>query len=258
MVWWIAILLGCVQGFTEFLPISSSGHLVLLQQAFKIENNVILFDVILHLGTLIAVIIVYRKSLLDLIKHPFSQKAKFLVTATIPTLLIAIIFKEFFENAFNGSLLIFGFLTTAIFMFICSYVSKHYYQYKQFNYKTSFLVGIFQGLAILPGISRSGSTITSAIVCGIKRKDAAEFSFLLSIPIILCSALYECTKLGSQPIQISAISLVLGFVSAFLTGIISIKFMLSVIKNAKYSYFAYYLIILSIFLILNKYVLFLF
>ena len=131
MVWWIAILLGCVQGLTEFLPISSSGHLVLLQKIFNIENNIIIFDVIVHLGTLVAVFMVYRKSIIDLIKHPFSRKSKFLISATIPTLIIALLFKDFFENSFNGNLLIVGFLTTAVFMFICTYVSKHYYQYKQ-------------------------------------------------------------------------------------------------------------------------------
>lgn len=258
MAWWIAIILGCVQGFTEFLPISSSGHLVLLEQIFHIENNVILFDVILHLGTLIAVIIVYRKSILELIKHPFSEKMFLLITATIPTLIIALLFKDFFESTFNGSSLIFGFLVTAIFMFICQYISKKYYLTKQFNYKTSILVGLFQGFAILPGVSRSGATITSSIVCGVNRKDAAEFSFLLSIPIILVSALYECLKLPSTTLNISFGCILLGFVFSFITGIISIKFMLNVIKKSKYHYFAIYLLILSTFLILNKYVLFLF
>lgn len=258
MVWWMALILGLVQGLTEFLPISSSGHLVLLQQIFGIENNVILFDVILHLGTLVAVIIVYRKTLLEIIKHPFCLKSQQLVFATIPTVIIALLFKDFFENSFNGSSLIIGFLVTAVFMFICQYVSKRYYQYKEMDFKTSFLMGIFQGLAILPGISRSGSTITTAIVCGTKRKDAAEFSFLLSIPIIIGSALFECTKLTTQEITIGFFEILLGFVAALVSGIIAIKFMLKVIKNAKYSYFGIYLIILAVFLILNKYVLFLF
>lgn len=258
MTWWIAIILGCVQGFTEFLPISSSGHLVLLEQIFNIKNNVILFDVILHLGTLIAVIIIYRKSILKLIKNPFSEKMFLLITATIPTLIIALLFKDFFEASFNGSSLIFGFLVTAIFMFICQYISKKYYLTKQFNYKTSIIVGLFQGFAILPGISRSGSTITSSLVCGVNRKDAAEFSFLLSIPIILVSALYECLKLTSTTLDISFDCISLGFIFSFITGIISIKFMLNVIKKSKYHYFAIYLLILSAFLILNKYALFLF
>ena len=258
MAWWIAIILGAVQGFTEFLPISSSGHLVLLQQIFHIENNVILFDVILHLGTLIAVIIVYRKTIWELIKHPLSEKMFLLVTATIPTLIIALLFKDFFESTFNGSCLILGFLVTAVFMLICTYVSKRYYLTKHFNYKTSIIVGIFQGLAIMPGISRSGSTITSSLVCGINRKDSAEFSFLLSIPIILASAGYECLKLPYTTVNISFGCIVLGFLFSLITGLLSIKFMLKIIKQSKYHYFAIYLIILSAFLILNKYVLFLF
>ncbi len=258
MVWWIAIILGCVQGFTEFLPISSSGHLVLLQQIFHIENNVILFDVVLHLGTLIAVIIIYRKTIWELIKNPFSEKMFLLITGTIPTLIIALLFKDFFESSFNGSSLIFGFLVTAVFMLICQYVSKKYYLTKQVNYKTSIIVGLFQGFAILPGISRSGSTITSCLVCGVNRKDSAEFSFLLSIPIILASAVYECLKIPSAPVTIGFLPLLLGFVFSFITGLISIKFMLKIIKESKYHYFAIYLIILAVFLILNKYVLFLF
>lgn len=255
MAWWIAIVLGFVQGLTEFLPISSSGHLVLLQQIFNIENNVILFDIILHLGTLVAVIIVYRKTIWELIKNPFCEKTFLLITGTIPSLIIAILFKDFFESAFNGSYLIFGFLTTAIFMLICTYISKHYYLCKKIDYKNSIIIGLFQGMAIMPAISRSGSTITSAIVCGVNRKDAAEYSFLLSIPIIVCSALYECLKLPSSPLTLGFTPIILGFVTALITGIISIKFMLKIIKDSKYHYFAIYLIILSVFLILNKYVL---
>lgn len=256
MVWWIALILGCVQGFTEFLPISSSGHLVLLEQIFKIENNIILFDIILHLGTLVAVVIIYRKTLIELIKNPFSLKGKLLITATIPTVIIALLFRNFFENAFNGNALILGFLTTAVFMFICEYVSKNCYQYKKMDYSSSCLMGIFQGLAMLPGISRSGSTITSAIVCGVKRTEAAEFSFLLSIPIIIGSAIFECLKINSQPFSLNLSCIAIGFFSALITGIISIKFMLKVIKNSKYHYFAIYLLVLSLFLIINKHFLF--
>ena len=102
----IALILGLVQGLTEFLPVSSSGHLVLLQNIFGIENNVILFDIILHLGTLLAVVIVYRKSLLELIKNPFGKKMRMVILGTIPTLVIALLFKDFFESAFSGGLLL--------------------------------------------------------------------------------------------------------------------------------------------------------
>ena len=258
MALWIAFILGAVQGLTEFLPVSSSGHLVLLEQIFGIKNDILLFDIVLHIGTFFAVIIIYRKTLLRMLKNPFDKKVYMLILATIPTVIIALLFEDFFVSSFNGSSLIFGFLVTAIFMLICEYVSKKQYQYKKMDYPTSFLMGIFQGLAILPGISRSGSTITSAIVCGVKRSEAAEFSFLLSLPIILGSAILEFIKLDATALTINFSSIFIGFISSLIFGLISIKFMLNVIKNAKYHYFAIYLFLLTGFLILNKYVLFLF
>lgn len=252
----VAIILGLVQGLTEFLPVSSSGHLVLLEKIFGIQCDVIIFDVILHLATLIAVCYVYRKSIIDLIKHPFSKKAKLLVVATIPTCIIAILFKDFFENAFGGELLALGFFISAIYMLIAEYATKRNKKTVPLNYKNASVIGLFQGIAIMPAISRSGSTITSALVQGIDREEAAEFSFLLSIPIILISTIYESFKIGS--ITIGFAPILVGFVCAFISGFFAIKLMLSVIKKAKFSYFAVYLFILSIFLTLNKYVLFLF
>lgn len=254
----VALILGIMQGLTEFLPVSSSGHLVLLQNIFGISCDVILFDIILHLGTLFAVIIVYRKSLTDLIKHPFSKKMRFLVVGTIPTLIVALLFKDFFENAFSGSLLFVGFLATSLLLIIADYCSKKYKNYKTMNYSLISVMGIFQGLAIFPGLSRSGSTTTSALVLGVKKEEALEYSFLLSIPIILASLLYE---LIFSPITLSSIGfgqILTGFLASLLFGIFSIKFMIKIIKNNTYSYFAIYLIILSIFLILNQFWLHLF
>lgn len=254
----VAVILGLVQGLTEFLPVSSSGHLVLLEKIFGVENNVILFDVVLHVATLLAVVIVYRKTILELIKHPFCEKMQKLVFATIPTCIIALIFKGFFENSFNGELLYLGFFVTAIFLIIAQIVSQKEYQYRNLSYGNSIVIGIFQGLAIMPGISRSGSTITSAIVQGVRREQAAEFSFLLSIPIILASLVYECFKLPSSTITISASCFIVAFIVALIAGVISIKIMLKVVKKAKYWGFSAYLILLSIFLVINKFALHLF
>lgn len=254
----VAIILGLVQGLTEFLPVSSSGHLVLLEKIFHVENNVILFDVVLHVATLLAVIIVYRKTIFELIKHPLCDKMQKLVFATIPTVIIALLFKGFFENSFNGELLYLGFIVTAIFLIIAQVVSQKEYQYRNLSYGNAIVVGVFQGLAIMPGISRSGSTITSAIVQGVRREQAAEFSFLLSIPIILASLVYECFKLPSSVVTIPASCFIVGFIVALLAGIFSIKIMLKVVKKAKYWGFSAYLILLSIFLIINKFALHLF
>lgn len=254
MTIWIAILLGLVQGITEFLPVSSSGHLVLLENIFGIQNNIILFDVILHVATLLAVVIVYRKSILELIKHPFSDKMQKLVFATLPTLIIALIFKNFFENSFSGNLLPLGFFITAIFLIIAQIVSQKEYQYRTLSFGNAIVAGMFQGLAIMPGISRSGSTITSLIVQGVRREQSAEFSFLLSIPIILASLLYECLKLKTTTVTIPISCFVIAFLVALVCGILSIKLMLKVVKKAKYWGFSAYLLILTTFLLLNQFV----
>lgn len=250
----IALILGIIQGLTEFLPISSSGHLVLLQNIFNIENNAILFDIILHLGTLLAVIIVYRKSILEIIKNPFGKKMRFIVVGTIPTLIIAFLFKDFFENAFSGNLLFVGFLATSLLLLIADYVDKKCKNNKSMNYKSIITMGIFQGLAILPGLSRSGSTTTSSLVLGIKKDEALEYSFLLSIPIILASLLYELIFSGSKITSIEISPCIVGFIASLIFGIISIKFMKKLVKDKTYKYFAFYLIILSVFIILNQFV----
>lgn len=250
----IAIILGIVQGLTEFLPVSSSGHLVLLQQIFNIDNNIILFDVILHLGTLIAVLFVFKKQVLELIKNPFGKKSKMLFLATIITMLIAFVLKDFFEESFNGSLLAFGFLITATILLITQFVATKHKDNKQLKYKNSAVAGLFQGLAILPGISRSGSTISSLVVSGIKKEEAAEFSFLMSIPIILASLFYEILKINTQSLSLPIIPIIAGFVFAIIFGVIAIKLMLKIIKNIKYFYFSIYLVIIAVFVLLNNFV----
>lgn len=253
---WIAIILGIVQGLTEFLPVSSSGHLVLFQKIFGVEVDCLFFDIVVHLGTLLAVIVVYHKSIWDMIKHPFSEKAQKLVIATLPTVVIAIVFKDIFKSSFDGNFLFVGFLVTAAIMFIASYSCKNNYQYKSLTYGGAAIMGVFQGIAIFPGVSRSGSTITSALVQGVRRSESSEFSFLMSIPAILGSLVFELFDVGSASLNVSFAALVAGFVFSAVSGYIAIKFMLKVIKKAKFFWFGIYLLILSSVLILNQYVFF--
>ena len=250
----VAIFLGVVQGLTEFLPVSSSGHLVLFQKIFSINVDCLFFDIVVHLGTLLAVFVVYRKTIVDLIKHPFQEKAQKLVFATLPTIIIAVIFKDVFKNSFSGDFLFLGFFATAIMMFVADYSCKHNYQYKSLSFGGAMVMGVFQGMAIFPGVSRSGSTITSALVQGVRRNESAEFSFLMSIPAILGSLVFELFDIGTATLNISITSLIVGFVFSAISGYIAIKFMLKVIKKAKFNLFAIYLIILAIFVTLNQYV----
>ena len=251
----VAIFLGIIQGLTEFLPVSSSGHLVLFQKIFGIDVDCIFFDIVVHLGTLLAVILVYRKSIWEIIKHPFCEKSQKLVFATLPTVIIALLFKDFFKNSFDGSLLFVGFFVTAIIMFVADYSCKHNYQYKSLSFSGAIVMGIFQGVAIMPGISRSGSTITSGLVQGVRRSECAEFSFLMSIPAIFGSLVFEIFDLGSASLNISGFALVFGFLFSAISGYVAIKFMLKVIKKAKFAWFGIYMLLLSFFVALNQFVL---
>ena len=254
MTVWIAIFLGIIQGLTEFLPVSSSGHLVLFQKIFGVEIDCLFFDIVVHLGTLLAVVIIYHKSIWEIIKHPFCEKAQKLVLATIPTVLIAIMFKDMFKNAFGGEFLFVGFLVTAVIMFVADYSCKNNYQYKSLTKSGAVMMGIFQGIAIFPGVSRSGSTITSALVQGVRRNESAEFSFLMSIPAIFGSLVFELFDIGKASLNVPFAVLLAGFVFSAVSGYIAIKFMLKVIKKAKFFWFGIYLTLLSIFLMLNQFV----
>ena len=241
-----AIILGIVQGLTEFLPVSSSGHLVLLEKIFGIKNNLILLNVVLHLGTLFAVVIYYRKRLLQYLKNPFQKEVGHLCVATIPTVIIFLLFKNIIEKSFGGDYLVIGFLITAVIMLICNFVTSYKNVIaKPFTYKSAIIMGVFQGLAIAPGISRSGSTITSGVVYGCDKNKVADFSFLMSIPVILASLVFELFKLNSSVVAIDILPIIVGFVFAFIFGFISIKFMLKVVSRAKFYWFSIYLIILS-------------
>lgn len=253
---WIALVLGIVQGLTEFLPISSSGHLTLLNKIFGIQENTLLFAILLHLATLFAVIYVLRKEVWQLIKHPFSREALNLYLATFPTVVIALFSKKFLEDSFlSAKLLPYCFLITAILLFVTYFYTKKNncplnYPKKTFknNNRTSFIMGVAQGLAILPGISRSGSTICAGLLCGEEKNKVANFSFLMSIPIILASLVWEIFSGEFNQIASSEMVLpvIIAFFAAFIVGIFSIKIMLKIVERAKYYWFSTYLILISI------------
>ena len=248
----VAIILGIVQGLTEFLPISSSGHLVLLERIFGIKSNLIFLNVVLHLGTLLAVVIYYRKRLWEYIKHPFCKEVRYLIIATIPTVIIFLLFRTFIEDSFGGDYLVMGFLVTAVVLIICNWIMSRKTTFNRFDYKTAIMMGVFQGLAIMPGVSRSGSTITSGVVMGCNKKEVADFSFLMSIPVILASLVFELFKLDGGSLGIGALPLICGFVFAFVFGLVAIKCMLKLIEKAQFYWFSIYLVILSLVILLTN------
>lgn len=245
----VALILGIVQGLTEFLPVSSSGHLMLLNSIFKIDGNFLMIEIILHVATLLAVVIIFRKEVWFLLKNPFSKQMKNLVLATIPTIVIVFVFKFFTDSVFeSANLLPLTFMITAFILVISQVVcdKKKNCEKREIKKSSALLMGVMQGFAVMPGISRSGSTICTGLILGENKEESAKFSFLMSIPIILASLFYEIMFSSSEILSVGILPLIVSFFSAFLIGILSIKFMLKIVAKSKLYYFSLYLVILSI------------
>ena len=293
-----AIVIGFVQGVGEFLPISSSGQLVLLYQLFHISGNTVTISIFLHLATLFSVLYVYRKEIIELIKHPFCKTNKLLITATIPTAILALLLKGLINSSFDGNFVIFGFLITAVLLGIADYLSEstslemqipalqpntgiglcNQYTFKikenkeilcskpqileqpksitniNLSLKQAFIMGISQGIACFPGISRSGTTIATGIILKGDKEEVTTFSFLLSIPIIIGSLIMTLFDLNSSAIRINTFSLITSCLISFLVGIISIQLINKVVKKKQLSYFSFYLIGLVFVVLIIKFI----
>lgn len=238
--------LGLVQGLTEFLPVSSSGHLVLFSQIFGIEEELFV-SIILHCATLLSILIVFWKDVWQMISHPFSKQTMLIVVATIPTCIICLVLMPIIKLSFSGMVLPVCFLVSAILLMLSERSTKNK-EMTEISYKSAFWIGVAQGFAVFPGISRSGTTISAGIFAGNKKEEVAKFSFLMSIPIIILSLIMEIVEIaiGGVSIDVSAVGISLAFVTAFLVGIVAIKTMLKITKSAKLRYFSYYLILISI------------
>lgn len=242
---WEALVLGIIQGASEFLPISSSGHLLILEKA-GVGKQDLFFNVMLHVGTLVAVLIATRKTWWQLLRHPINKTNGYLLVACVPTVAIAFLFKLFAPALLDGKLLGCGFVLSACLM----YVGENFQMTKSplLTLKKSILTGVLQGIAVLPGVSRSGATISALTLQGIEKENATTFSFLLSIPIIIGSAAYESLDLilGKTPLSISPEAVAVGVVAAFLSGLLSIKVFLKFVKKHSLAGFATYTLILGI------------
>jgi undecaprenyl-diphosphatase len=258
-----AIILGLVQGLCEFLPVSSSGHLVLLQTIFGIQDP-LFFDTMLHMGTLIAVVIVFRRTLLEMFRHPFRRYPMFIVLATLPTVVIALLFGDFFESAFSGRFLALGFVVTGLLMLLSDYLMKRTggagkKDAEQMRPLDALAMGAMQGVAILPGISRSGSTIAGGMLAGLDRQFAADFSFLMSIPAILGSLVLQGKDVLEQGLSsVQWLPILIGTACAAVSGYFAVRFMLRIIKKGKLKYFAVYLFVLGGLILLDQLVFHLF
>lgn len=257
-----SIVLGLVQGLGEFLPISSSGHLVLTERLFGISEGGQLMTVLLHVGTLAAVLIVYWDQVWAIIRKPIQWKTLWLIVATAVTAAMALAFKKFFDIANEGNYLWICFIITSVILAIGELMRKNRPQelrLKDMKWWHAVVIGAIQGVAVLPGISRSGSTITGASVCGFKKKDAAEFSFLLSIPAILGGLVLELPDLIKEGAgDFTWYGILIGMAVAGVSGYFAVRFMIKLITKKSLWPFAIYTAALGIFLFFNQFVLYLF
>ncbi len=250
MSWIEALVLGLIQGLTEFLPVSSSGHLIIGGEIFGLsgEEN-LTFAIVVHAGTVLSTIVVLWPEVSALFKGFFSFKwnketqfiAKIFLSM-IPVCIVGLFFKDYVEALFGHGLLLVGcmLLLTAVLLTFSYYAKPR--QKEVISYKDAFLIGLVQGLAVLPGLSRSGSTIAAGLLLGNKRELVAKFSFLMVIIPILGEAFLDLLKGGFSPAAsgISTASLVVGFLAAFVSGALACKWMIKLVSQGKLIYFAYY------------------
>lgn len=256
MSFWILLTLCLVQGLTEFLPVSSSGHLLLLEQLFGLNNNLMLINLFLHFATLVAVVIVYRKIILKILKKPFQPLTYKLILSTAITLVFAISYELFGVDKIVTKIYGFCFLITSILLFITHKFQKRasvVNANSEITLKSSIIVGFVQGLAVLPGISRSGSTICSLVLAGESEEKSAEYSFLLSIPIILGGFVLELFKIDNFAEIFAStppLSIIFAFIFTFAVALLSLKLTLNLLKKNKFIIFSIYLFFISIFVII--------
>lgn len=239
-----AVFLGLIQGLTEFIPVSSSGHLVIAQSFLDIREEQILFNVILHIGTLIPIFIIFWSDIKDIIllKKEKRKETFYILLAIIPTGIIGILFEDFFENLFaNAYLTAFMLIITGLILYITEKIENGKKEVEALKFWQPLLVGLAQGAAIIPGISRSGTTIAASLFQGLNRKAAARFSFLMSIPVIGGAGLLQALKVfesGEFNLEFSIV--ISGFLTAVVSGYFAIKILLKVLAENKLNYFSYY------------------
>lgn len=251
-----AIILGVIQGLTEFLPVSSSGHIELGTALLNVQSkDNLLFSIIVHGATALSTIVVFRKTIVQIIKELFefkwNESTQFttkIILSMIPVGLAGIFFEERIESFFGGdtdfvaSML----LVTGILLSITYFSKKNE---GNVTFGKAFIIGIAQAIAILPGISRSGATISTAIILGTDKEKATKFSFLMVLPPILGAMLLKVLDVMEQPELVSGIStstLSVGFIAAFISGIIACSWMINIVKRGKLIYFAIYCIIIGL------------
>jgi len=253
-----ALFLGIIQGLTEFLPVSSSGHIVMFQRIFGASEGALAFNIAVHIATLVAVIFVFWREIWHMIRHPFSSITILVVIATIPTAIIGFAFRGFFEYAFaSGHFIGISFIITGIILLLADKLHSRIHYGKNLesiSYADAILIGVAQSVAIIPGISRSGATIFAGLFRGLKKEFAIKFSFLMSIPAILGPAIVDARNLTTTMLyDIGILPIIIGMLAAGITGYLSIRFMLNLFSRASFKPFAYYVFTLGTLILADQF-----
>ena len=263
-----AIILGLVQGLTEFLPVSSSGHLTIFKEFLGIDSNNLSFEVAVHAATVLSTLVVFWREIAKLFAGCFCKgmnKEKtyvfMIIVSMVPVFIVGMFFKDEVEAIFGSGLMIVGcmLLVTAILLSLSEILTKKQLALSKVSrplcFKSAFLMGCAQALAVLPGLSRSGSTISTGLMLGVKKQDVAQFSFLMVIIPILGEAFLELVggDFTSTENSINTLPLIIGFITAFLSGLFACKVMINLVKRAKLWGFAIYCCLMGIFCIIYSF-----
>jgi undecaprenyl-diphosphatase len=256
MSWLEALILGLLQGLTEFLPVSSSGHLVLAKVLFGIEERDLTFIVVVHGATVLSTVVVFWTEISKLFKGSLEFKwnsetryISIIAVSMIPIMAVGLLFKDQVESIFDGGLWIVGgaLLLTALLLTLAHYKKDGN---RDINFKDAFIIGLAQAVAVIPGLSRSGTTIATGLLLGNKRAAIAQFSFLMVLVPILGENLLTVISMVKDGISafggISVIALLVGFLAAFASGLFACKFMINLVKKGKLIYFAIYCVLAAV------------
>ncbi len=266
MTWWQSIILGLVQGLTEFLPVSSSGHLAIGREMLGVEGaSDLRFEIVVHVATVLATVLVFRKQIWALLKGFFSFRkcdemdyVLKLLFATIPIFIVGMFFKDQVEALFSSLYVVGGaLLLTAVLLYFSDTVSnsKTYKRNTHRNglsYCQAFIIGLSQAVAVIPGLSRSGTTISTGLIAGVRRDVVAQFSFLMVIIPVLGEAFLSIVGGDFSQGGADTLSLGLGFISAFISGLFACKVMIALVKKANLKWFALYCLIVGVAVLLFK------
>ncbi len=256
MEWFEAVLLGLLQGLTEFLPVSSSGHLEIGKALLGVEtSDDLMFTTVVHAATVLSTIVVFHKQIWGLLKY--NDQTDYLLkiaVSMVPIFIVGVFFKDAVEGLF-GSVHVVGFalLATAVLLFFSDFASRPgrasifpANDYRNgISYWQALAVGLGQAFAVIPGLSRSGTTISTGLICGVRRDVMAQFSFLMVLVPILGEAFLEVVGGGFSSSTVGALPLCLGFLSAFLSGLFACKVMIAIVKKARLSWFALYCLVVA-------------